>query len=73
MLRLVMRFIALAREALARGARPEQIAALPVHRRLQRMGEEIGEDAIGRFADLWPQLERELAAAGAAQAGPGAA
>jgi V/A-type H+-transporting ATPase subunit A len=61
MLRLVMRFIALAREAVARGARPEAIAALPIHRRLQRMGEEIGEDALGRFAELWPALERELA------------
>ena len=69
MLRLVMRFIALSREALARGARPEQVAALPVHRRLQRMGEEIGEDAIGRFAELWPQLEREFAALGQARAG----
>ena len=69
MLRLVMRFIALAREALERGARPEQIAALPVHRRLQRMGEEIGEDEIVRFGELWPQLERELAALGAAPVG----
>jgi V/A-type H+-transporting ATPase subunit A len=65
MLRLVMRFIALAREALMRGAEPEQVAAAPVHRRLQRMGEEIGEDALPRFAELWPQLERELAALGA--------
>jgi V/A-type H+-transporting ATPase subunit A len=64
MLRLVMRFIALAREALARGATPEQIAALPIHRRVQRMGEEIGEDQIARFAELWPQLEREFAALG---------
>ena len=66
MLRLVMRFVALAREALARGATPEQVVALPIHRRLQRMGEEIGEDAVGRFAELWPQLERELAALGSA-------
>jgi V/A-type H+/Na+-transporting ATPase subunit A len=65
MLRLVMRFIALAREALVRGAAPEQVAALPVRRRLQRMGEEIGEDALHRFAELWPQLEREFAALGA--------
>jgi V/A-type H+/Na+-transporting ATPase subunit A len=64
MLRLVMRFIALAREAVARGTAPEQVAALPVHRRLQRMGEEIGEDALPRFAELWPQLEREFAALG---------
>jgi V/A-type H+-transporting ATPase subunit A len=69
MLRLVMRFIALAREALSRGARPEQIAALPMQRRLQRMGEEIGEDALERFAELWPQLEREFAALGAPVAG----
>ncbi len=62
MLRLVMRFIALAREAVARGMSPEQIAALPVMRSLQRMGEEIGEDELARFADLWPQLEREFAA-----------
>ncbi|MDP3086093.1 MAG: V-type ATP synthase subunit A [Rubrivivax sp.] len=71
MLRLVMRFIALGREALARGASPEQVAALPVHRRLQRMGEEIGENELGRFAELWPELERECAALGAAPAGAG--
>ena len=65
MLRLVMRFIALSREALGRGARPEQIGALPIHRRLQRMGEEIGEDELARFAELWPQLEREFAGLGA--------
>jgi len=65
MLRLVMRFIALSREALGRGARPEQIGALAIHRRLQRMGEEIGEDDIARFAELWPQLEREFAGLGA--------
>jgi V/A-type H+-transporting ATPase subunit A len=69
MLRLVMRFIALAREALDRGATPEAIAALPVLRRLQRMGEEVGEDALEGFAALWPQLERELAAPGAATTG----
>ena len=68
MLRLVMRFITLAREALPRGATPEQIAVLPIHRRLQRMGEEIGENEIARFAELWPQLEREFAALGTAAA-----
>lgn len=69
MLRLVMRFIALAREALDRGATPEAIAALPVLRRLQRMGEEVGEGALEGFAALWSQLERELAAPGAATTG----
>ncbi len=65
MLRLVMRFIVVAREAVARGARPVEIAALPVHRSLQRMGEDIGEGEIARFAELWSQLEREFAALGA--------
>jgi V/A-type H+-transporting ATPase subunit A len=69
MLKLVMRFIALAREALERGATPEAIAALPVLRRLQRMGEEVGEDALEGYASLWAQLERELAAPGAATTG----
>ena len=64
MLRLVMRFIALARAALTRGATPEQIAALPIRRRVQRMGEEFGEDQIERYAELWPPLEREFAALG---------
>jgi V/A-type H+/Na+-transporting ATPase subunit A len=64
MLRLVMRFITLARQSLTRGATPEQVAALPIHRRVQRMGEEIGEDQIARFAELWPQLEREFAGLG---------
>ena len=75
MLRLVMRFITLARAALARGATPQQIAALPIHRRLQRMGEEFGEDQIARYAELWPPLERELAALGtsAAAVAPSAA
>jgi V/A-type H+-transporting ATPase subunit A len=66
-----MRFIALSREALARGMAPDEIASLPVLRRLQRMGEEVGEDAIASFAALWPQLERELAAPGAAVAETG--
>ena len=69
MLRVVMRFIALAREALARGVRPEAMAALPVLRRVQRMGEEIGEDALPRFAELWAQLEREFAGLGGAAPG----
>jgi len=69
MLRLVMRFITLAREALARGATPEAMAALPVHRRVQRMGEEIGEDQLARYAELRAQLEREFAGLAPAAAG----
>ena len=60
MLRLVIRFIDLAFEALERGADPEDIAALSVYRRLQRMGEEIGEDEIERFDDLRSELDDQL-------------
>lgn len=31
-------------------------------RRLRRMGEEIGEDAMDGFDALWSQLEREFGA-----------
>ncbi|RVT52416.1 V-type ATP synthase subunit A [Rubrivivax albus] len=62
MLRLVMRFSALARDAVAAGTAPEAVGALPVMRRLRRMGEEIGEDAMAGFDALWSQLEREFGA-----------
>ncbi|PLX36250.1 MAG: ATPase [Hyphomicrobiales bacterium] len=60
MLRLIMRFVSMARDALGRGAKPEEIAALPIYRRLQRMGEDIGEDEIDRFDALWSDMERQL-------------
>jgi V/A-type H+-transporting ATPase subunit A len=60
MLRLVIRFIDLAFSALARGAAPEQIAAVPAYRRLQRMGQEIGEDQLARFADIRAELDQQL-------------
>ena len=37
------------------------------------MGEEIGEDALARFAELWPQLEREFAALAPAEPAPATA
>jgi V/A-type H+-transporting ATPase subunit A len=52
MLRLFMRFIELAEEALAAHVRPEQIVDLPILRRLQRLGEELGEDQITEFESL---------------------
>jgi len=60
MLRLVIRFIDLAFEALERGADPDDIAGLTVYRRLQRMGEDIGEDEIARFDDLRSELDDQL-------------
>ncbi len=61
MLKLIMRFIELAEAALAAGALPQEIAALAVLRRLQRMGEEIGEDSLARFEDLRAELDRAMA------------
>lgn len=61
MLRLVVRFIELAEESLERGILPERIAALPVLRRLQRMGEEIADDQLDRIEPLWRQLEGDFA------------
>jgi V/A-type H+/Na+-transporting ATPase subunit A len=60
MLRLLMRFIELAEQALDRGVLPERIAALPVLRRLQRMGEELGEEQIESIEIIWRSLEADF-------------
>ena len=65
MLRVILRFIELAEGALARGASPQAIAEMPVLRRLQRMGEEIGEDELIAFDGLIAALEASLAGLGA--------
>lgn len=61
MLKLILRFIELAGTALDRGVSTQAIAELDVMRRLQRMGEEIGEDNIDRIPLLLAELESELA------------
>ncbi|MGO9172549.1 MAG: V-type ATP synthase subunit A [Rhodomicrobium sp.] len=61
MLRLIMRFIELAEQALRKGVSPAEIGALTVVRRLQRMGEEIGEDALDHYGSLRVELESGLA------------
>jgi V/A-type H+-transporting ATPase subunit A len=58
--RAVMRFIELAERALERGATPEQIVALETYRRLQRVGEDIGEDRIARIEPLLRQIESQF-------------
>ena len=52
MLRLMMKFIDLAEEAVGRGVRPEAISDMPILRRLQRLGEEYGEDRLDELAGL---------------------
>ncbi len=65
MLRVILRFVELAEQALARGVPPQAIAELPVLRRIQRMGEEIGEDEFERFDGLFAALEAALSGLGA--------
>jgi len=60
MLRIFMRFIELAEEALAAHVMPEQIIDLPILRRLQRLGEELGEDQLDSIEKLWHSLETEF-------------
>ena len=56
MLRLMMQFIDLAGEAVKRGIAPGEIAAMPILRTLQRLGEEFGEDDL----DSKPQLAERI-------------
>jgi V/A-type H+-transporting ATPase subunit A len=61
MMRVLARFIDLAERALAAGIAPERMTAMPVYRRLQRMGEEIGEEGMGRFDELDAALDEGFA------------
>ena len=65
MLRVILRFVELAEQALARGVSPQTIAEMPALRRLQRMGEEIGEDELDAFDDLRAALENAIEGLGA--------
>jgi len=61
MLETLMEFIDQSEQALNKGAAIEQIQALPVLRRLRRMGEEIGNDDVARFEQLRAELDTALA------------
>ena len=56
MMRLLAHFIELAQQAAGAGVPPEAIAALPVLRDVSRMGEEIGDAELERFAELEKQV-----------------
>jgi V/A-type H+-transporting ATPase subunit A len=62
MMRLLGRVIDLAETALAAGTAPERMAAMACLRPLQRMGEEIADHELPRFADMEARIEREFAA-----------
>ncbi|HET9820971.1 MAG TPA: V-type ATP synthase subunit A [Burkholderiaceae bacterium] len=61
MMRLVARFVDRAEAAVGTGVHPERLARLPCLRALQRMGEEIGDDALPRLAELEARVDREFA------------
>ncbi len=61
MLKLILRFVTLAEAALGDGVPPQRIAELNVLRRLQRMGEEIGESEIEKFSGLSESVEVAMA------------
>jgi V/A-type H+/Na+-transporting ATPase subunit A len=61
MLRLMMQFIDLAEEAVARGVPPGRIAAMPVLRKLQRLGEEFAESQIGDKPKVAAEIDAAFA------------
>lgn len=60
MMNLIVRFVEQALRLVEQGVDLAAINALPVLRRLQRMGEEISEQALDEFQTLSRQLETEL-------------
>jgi V/A-type H+-transporting ATPase subunit A len=57
MMHLIRRFIELAQQALAAGIEVEALQALPILRRLHRMGEELGEGELDKYDALGAELE----------------
>jgi V/A-type H+-transporting ATPase subunit A len=66
MLQLIVHFITLTESALQRGVAPEAMAELDVLRRLQRVGEEIGENHFEKFSELSAVIDAAMASLGKA-------
>jgi V/A-type H+-transporting ATPase subunit A len=60
MLRLVVRLLDLAEQAIARGVAPQDLAALPVLQHVRRLGEEHGEDDLAGIEQLAKDVERSV-------------
>ncbi|WP_130471550.1 V-type ATP synthase subunit A [Candidatus Magnetaquicoccus inordinatus] len=60
MMTILDRFVDLAQQAIADGMSIEQIRNLPLLRRIQRMGEEIGEEELELFTQLEEAMEKAL-------------
>ena len=61
MMRQLGRFLDLVEEAVAAGVTPEALADLEIHRRILRLGEEIGEGEWAQFSATGDQLENAIA------------
>lgn len=57
MMHLIHRFIELAHQALAAGIEVADLQALPILRRLHRLGEELGEGDLDKYDALGAELE----------------
>ncbi|HEY9081377.1 V-type ATP synthase subunit A [Magnetovibrio sp.] len=62
MIRLIMHFIERAEQAMLDGVTPQVISNLATRRLLQRMGEELGEDRLDDYKDLWRAIDEDFAA-----------
>jgi len=60
MMQVISRFIDLTEQAVNAGVAVDSIAALPIMRRLRRMGEDIGEDALEDFEVLRNDLDNDI-------------
>lgn len=57
MLRLIVRYMELAGEALTTGTSPAELAEMPIFRTLLRMGEDMGEERLADYRTLWKRLD----------------
>jgi V/A-type H+-transporting ATPase subunit A len=60
MMQLIARFIELSENAVDQGVSVAAVAALPVMRRLRRMGEEIDDEALETLDQLRQELETDF-------------
>lgn len=61
MMRLLAKFFVSAEQLVDAGVAPESIYALPVYRRVQRMGEEIEEGQMEKYTTLGEEVDSALA------------
>lgn len=67
MMNLVMHFITRAEQALQDGATAQDVADLSTRRALQRMGEDLGEDRLDDYQNLWRAIDEDFAQIATAQ------